>query len=217
MIQLLEHKQIIMDEYCQYPVVFYLQGGKILNSSGLYRRRPFMTKFFLIHSIEGCCINLTLLKPSKHCSNQLILVPTETCITLDLKCICGLQFLPCIPVGECELNPIIIKDCICAPFVILPGYKETVLWKTNLTSAFSGSLNICIEEGFDESLELRVYHHDLHKYRTYPIYQKEEFFIFQDCKMITLNRKASSIKVKGLFEIEMAGEIMDEVVPSFLQ
>ncbi|MGG3563573.1 hypothetical protein ABES03_18475 [Neobacillus rhizosphaerae] len=219
MIQLFEHKKVIMDKYCQYPVVFYLQGGMIFNSSGLHGKKPFTTKFFLISSISETsnCMKLRLLKPSKHCSKQMILVPSETCITIDMKCICGLQFLPCIPVGECEQSPIIIRDCICAPFVILGGYKETVLWKTNLESSFSGSLKLCIEEGFHESLELRVYHQNLDEYRIYPITQKEEFFIFQECKMITMNSYVSSKKVKGLFEIEMAGEIIDEVVPTFLQ
>lgn len=220
MIQLFEHKKVIMDKYCQYPVVFYLQGGMIFTSSGLHGKKTFTTKFFLISSISenSTCMKLRLLKPSKHCSNKMILVPSETCITIDMKCICGLQFLPCIPVGECEHEPIIIKDCICAPFVILGGYKETVLWKTNLESPFSGTLSLCFEEGFHESLELRVYHHNLHEYCTYPITQEDEFFILQDCKMITLHRKVPLKKVKGIFEIEMAGELRDEdeVVPSFL-
>lgn len=221
MIQLLGHKQVMMDKYCQFPVIFYLQGGTVLSSIGLHGKKPFTTKFYLITSTDHSsgCMNLRLLKPSKHCSNQMILVPSDTCITVDRNCICGFQFFPCIPVGECEQSPIIIKDCLCAPFSILAGYKETVLWKTNFNSSFSGSLSLCIEEGFHESLELRVYHHNLHEYCTYPITQKDEFFIFQDCKMISLNRKVPLKKVKGIFEIEMAGEIIDEdeVVPSFLQ
>jgi len=218
MIRLLEYnKDNNMDMHSDCASVFYLQGGCILKSIGFDGKHSFVTKFFSVVNIDKTsgCLVLRLLQPYKKCS-KLILIPSETCIVIDKDCICGSQTLPDIPIKKITPIPICIKDCICGPFAILPGYDETVLWSANIMGSFSGTLKICFEEGFKEGLGLKVFRRKQRDYKMFPICDKEQHFSFKDCTEIVLIRTDSLEKVKGIFEIEVCGDIDDEFVSSFL-
>ena len=202
------YKQESIGNYHNEPVMLFLQGGKPLESVGAHGKDAYSTKFFLIEKIDETsrCATLRLLKPCNKCCHPALSL-TDDCLTLSLDCICGVQYFSHIPIRDCDHEPVCLKDSICGPFAISPGFDETVLWTSNLKSKLDLSLTIWIEEGNHKGLELKIYKSNLKKYETFPISEKEQHFYFKDCKRLSLIKPMSSEQIKGMFELEWTGEI----------
>lgn len=193
-----------------HPMMLFLKDGSLFKANSFKSKRHFTTEFFLITKINTTknCLTLMLLRPCTLCCDKMVLMPMDEFITIDMSCFCGYQSILNACVRACNHPPIQITDCVCGSFTMLPGVGETVLWQSNLLAEQYGSVNLCIKEGKETPLKLKIYFNNEREYKTVQLIDQKPYnFSIADCSLIKVLRSNIETKVQGLFEIKLQSVI----------
>lgn len=207
---LLTNKIDIGKSHQGVPVILFLKSGKVFSTCDIHSKKSFSTKYFIIMKCDTArhCVTLMLLKKCKVCCDKFVLVPTYRYITIDISCICGYQFLQDVCIRKCKHQPIQFHDCFCGSFSMLPGFDEIVLWQSNSTNDQYGRIILEIENGDEESLELRKYNKYTNSYQSYPFFDKQAYDLeLTNCSSITIFKSDKNMNVNGQYEIQLTNEI----------
>jgi|GEM_PF-6363696 len=202
---------MLTKDYEDQVVRLILKDGNIFKATSFKSRHPFETECFLIRHVNesNSCVTLQLLKSCQACRNDYVLAPLDEEVIINKQYICGYQALANPSIRKCKHPFIEIHDCVSGAFTITRGFTESIIWQSNIISDGFASIDLWLERGERDLVELRIYYNDIGRDCAYPLISTHSIqFSLRNCTLIKVIKKEESKKVHGEYKIKMDHEIV---------